>query len=263
MNPLAHAGVQVPPKVVTVQLAKFTLALLGVPQSPENTTAGMISFAYAVTFQVHIAYLSVTAPIMPTRWVFGGRRHCCLIYAHCVSPGGGGGYVGYIRKARENGYLEHLGSACCTDNMFRPFWTLPVLLAACFCQQAATMSAYKFAPRAVASPDAPQKPLVRKRARSGGARWVQVHQPGSRAKGAHTTKSQQPACTHKEHQILTSAEATAFAAHILDGKVNPTKAPQQEFLATCNHVDLEKNVKHAQWTSTPEWGPSLCGEGQR
>ena len=30
------------------------------------------------------------------------------------------------------------------------------------------MSGYKFTPRAVASPDAPQQPLVRKRARSGG-----------------------------------------------------------------------------------------------
>ena len=49
-----------------------------------------------------------------------------------------------------------------------------MLLAAPFCQQAATMSAYKFTQRAVASPDAPQKPLVRKRARSGGANWVKV-----------------------------------------------------------------------------------------
>ena len=57
---------------------------------------------------------------------------------------------------------------------FRPFWTMPVLLAASFCQQAATMSSYKFTPHAVASPDAPQKPLVRKRARSGGASWVRV-----------------------------------------------------------------------------------------
>ena len=30
------------------------------------------------------------------------------------------------------------------------------------------MSSYKFTPRAVASPNAPQKPLLRKRARSGG-----------------------------------------------------------------------------------------------
>ena len=33
----------------------------------------------------------------------------------------GGGYVGYIRKALEKGYLEHPGSACCPDNMFEVF----------------------------------------------------------------------------------------------------------------------------------------------
>ena len=45
------------------------------------------------------------------------------------------------------------------------------------------MSSYKFTPRAVASPDAPQKPLARKRARSGGAQWVRVtrEERGSRA----------------------------------------------------------------------------------
>ena len=36
-------------------------------------------------------------------------------------PVGGGGYVGYIRKALEKGYLEHPGSACCTDDMFEIF----------------------------------------------------------------------------------------------------------------------------------------------
>ena len=30
-------------------------------------------------------------------------------------------------------------------------------------------------------------------------------------------------------------------------KYTPTKASQQEFLATCIDIDLEKNVKHAQW----------------
>ena len=50
-----------------------------------------------------------------------------------------------------------------------------MLRAASFCQQAAAMSAYKFTPRAVASPHAPQKPLVRKRARSGGAEWDPVN----------------------------------------------------------------------------------------
>ena len=46
------------------------------------------------------------------------------------------------------------------------------------------MSTYKFTPQAVASPHAPQKPLVRKRAHSGGAQWVRVqrHEPGSQAK---------------------------------------------------------------------------------
>ena len=54
-----------------------------------------------------------------------------------------------------------------------------MLLAASFCQQAAAMSAYKFTQRAVASPDAPQKPLVRKRACSGAVKCVRV----SRDKG--------------------------------------------------------------------------------
>ena len=58
-----------------------------------------------------------------------------------------------------------------------------------------TMSSYKFTPRAVASHDAPRKPLVRKQARSGGVEWVQVscHQPGSQAKKPRTAQSQQPA----------------------------------------------------------------------
>ena len=74
------------------------------------------------------------------------------------------------------------------------------------------MSAYKFTQRAVASPDAPQKPVVRKRARSGGAAWVQVtRQPAKQAKKPRTAGSQQLAYNHKEHQILSTAEATAFA----------------------------------------------------
>ena len=133
---------------------------------------------------------------------------------------------------------------------------MPVLLAACFCQQVATMSAYKFTPR-VASPDASQKPLVRKRARSGGAEWVQVtrHQPGSQAKKPRAAGSQQPACTHKEHQILTTADAASFASQFWDRKVHPTKASQQDFLATCIDIDLEKNVQHAcaPMGSQPLW----------
>ena len=38
------------------------------------------------------------------------------------SPVGGGGRdMGYIWKALENAYLEHPGSACCTDSMFEIF----------------------------------------------------------------------------------------------------------------------------------------------
>ena len=120
-------------------------------------------------------------------------------------------------------------------------------LAASFCQQAGTMSAYKFTQRAVASPDAPQKPLVRKRERSGGAKWVQVSRctSASPAKRPRTAGSQQPACEHEEHQILSTSEAAAFAAQFWDRKTHPTKASQHEFLATCIDVDLQQNVKHA------------------
>ena len=68
---------------------------------------------------------------------------------------------------------------CCTAVLtiffrFSSVLTVCVLPAAPFCQHVATMFECKFTPQAVASPDAPQKPLVRKRARSGGAEWVQV-----------------------------------------------------------------------------------------
>ena len=85
------------------------------------------------------------------------------------------------------------------------------------------MSSYKFTQRAVASPDAPLKPLVRKRARSGGENWVQVtRRPDSRAKKPRTGGSQQPACAHTEHDILSTTEAAAFAAQFWDKKIHPT-----------------------------------------
>ena len=108
------------------------------------------------------------------------------------------------------------------------------------------MSSYKFTQRAVASPDAPLQPLVRKRARSAGENWVRVtRQPNPRAKKTRTGGSQQPACDHAEHDILSTTEAAAFAAQFWDKKTYPTKASQQEFLATCIDVNLEQNVKHA------------------
>ena len=160
--------------------------------------------------------------------------------------------MGYIRKALEKGYLEHPKSACCTDDMPEIF----VCFGRCLCgflpvfsQQAATISAYKFTPCAVASPNAPQKPLVRKRARSGGANWVQVtrEKSPSKAKRPWTGGSHQPACTHKEHQILTTAEAASFASQFWDCKVHPTKASKQVLLATRIDVDLEKMGSLPLW----------------
>ena len=73
-------------------------------------------------------YLSGMDRNMPTQCVFSDRCYCCLISAHCVYHRGGG-YVGYIRKTLEKGYLEHPGSACCTDSMFEIF----VLFGWCLC----------------------------------------------------------------------------------------------------------------------------------
>ena len=100
---------------------------------------------------------------------------------------------------------------------------------------------------AVASPNAAQKPLVRKRARSRGARRVQVHEPGSRAKKSHTTKSQQPACTHKEHPILTSTEATAFADQTFEHRLGTSEELQdwqklkKKYVPNNKHVDVCPN----------------------
>ena len=66
----------------------------------------------------------------------------------------------------------------------------------------------------------------------------------ARAKKPRTVRSQPPACSHKEHDILTTAEATAFAAQFWDRKTHPNKAAQHEFLATCIDIDVEKNVKY-------------------
>ena len=79
--------------------------------------------------------------------------------------------------------MEHPRSVCWTDDMSEIFVHFRRCLC-CLLPLFAAMSSYKFTPRAVASPDTPQKPLARKRARSGGAQWVRVtrHEPGSQAK---------------------------------------------------------------------------------
>ena len=43
-----------------------------------------------------------------------------------------------------------------------------------------------------------------------------TREPARQAKKPHTAGSQQPSCTHEEHDILTTAEATAFAAQFWD-----------------------------------------------
>ena len=152
-----------------------------------------------------------------------------FVSAECPVQGGGGD----IRKVLEMGYLEHPGSAGCTDDMFENFVCFGRYVCcplAPFCQQAHTMSAYKFTQQAVASPEAQQKPLERKRASSGGASWAQVSRedPGRKAKKPRTSSSQQPACTHKEHQILPTAEATAFANQFWDCTVHPNRLSEQK-----------------------------------
>ena len=131
------------------------------------------------------------------------------------------------------------------------------------------MPAYKFTPRVVVSPDAPQKPLVRKRARPGGANWVRVtreRSPSKAKKFAQPVHSNPHAPTM--HQILTSAEATAFSSQFGDRKIHPTKASQHEFLAMCIDVDLTvEKVHQPLWrgvtmmtirTGNNEWS-KLCG----
>ena len=69
--------------------------------------------------------------------------------------------------------------------------------------------------------------------------------PAKPAQKPRVVGSQQPACTHEEHQILSTAEAAAFATQFWDRKEHPNKAAQHESLATCIDMDLEQNVKHA------------------
>ena len=71
-----------------------------------------------VRFRANTERFQGSVPLLP---------HLCPLSV----PKGGGGYVGYIRKALEKGYLEHPGSACCTDDMFEifvPFGRCPCCL---------------------------------------------------------------------------------------------------------------------------------------
>ena len=77
-----------------------------------------IIHVYVPVYQ--LAYPSGTSMIVPILCVLGDCSPCCLICAR-ECPVGGGGYMGYVRKALEKGYLEQPESACCTDDMFEIF----------------------------------------------------------------------------------------------------------------------------------------------
>ena len=80
------------------------------------------------------------------------------------------------------------------------------------------MCSYKFTPRAVSSRDAPQKSLVGKRARSEGANWVRLtRHPEKQARKPCTAGSQQPACTHKEHQMDLTTHASQYRVGACEG----------------------------------------------
>ena len=110
--------------------------------------------------------------IVPTWWVFGGRHLCCLICAHFVS--GRGGMWGRFRKPLKRASWNTLGLHVVLTTCLRFSSVLDTTRVACCLFLSTGLSAYKFTPRAIASPDAPQKPLVHKRAHSGGVKWVQV-----------------------------------------------------------------------------------------
>ena len=96
-------------------------------------------------------------------------------------------------------------SACFTDNMFETF----VHFGRCLCCLLPL-----FVNKQLSCPhtNSPQKPLVLKRARSWGVKWVQVSpdKPSKKAKEPHAAGSQQPASTHKEHQVLSTTKAVAL-----------------------------------------------------
>ena len=101
---------------------------------------------------------------------------------------------GIFGKPLKRAIWNTLGLHAVPTTCFRFSSVLDGACVACclFLKKAATTSTYRLTPRAVASPDAPQKPLVRKRARSGGAQWVRVqrHEPGSRAKKSRTSQEE-------------------------------------------------------------------------
>ena len=152
-----------------------------------------------------------------------------------------GGYVGYVWKALEKGHSEHPGSAGCTGGMFESF----VRFGRHVCFPLPLFVDRQLPCLHTTSHHAPLLPLMHHKSLwcvkglALGAEWVRVTRHAAKqAEKPHVAGSQQLACTHKEHQILTTAEAASFASQFWDHKVHPTKASQHEFLATCIDLDL-------------------------
>ena len=96
------------------------------------------------------------------------------------------------------------------------------------------MSAYKLTPRAVATPDAPQKPLVQKRASSGGANWVQV----TRAKSS--SKAQRPRTVISGP---SSCASSTLQLHLLKNvTIYPPAPPTHMFLKRPFRTDFKKHT---------------------
>ena len=122
--------------------------------------------------------------------------------------------MGYIQKALDKGYLEHPGLHAVLTTCLRFSSLLDGARVPC-CLFLSTGSYHVY---------------IQIHSTGCCFPWVQVtrQRPGSQAKKPRTAGSQQHACTHKEHDILTTAEATAFAAQFWDQKTHPTKASQHE-----------------------------------
>ena len=115
--------------------------------------------------------------------------------------------MGYIQKAPEKGYLEHPGSACCTDDTFEIFvlsgWGLCCCLLPLFVNRQLPCP-HTNSLHGLLLPPMHHRNLWCAKERSGGVKRVQVSRdkPGRKGKKPHTSCSQQPACMVPSHYLL-------------------------------------------------------------
>ena len=137
-------------------------------------------------------------PLLPHLCPLGLLTHLCPLGV----PRGGGGYVGYIRKVLEMGYLEHPGLHALLTTCFRFSSVLDGVSAAC-CLFLHTNSR-----NLLLLPLMHHKSLWFTKGLTLGVQTGRVtRHPAKGAKNPRTGGSQQPACSHEEHQILSTAEA--------------------------------------------------------